>query len=154
MAASETPRSGFRHPNVGCGPPCARRGVGGPVRRGDHLLFDVVVHYRNIAEVDHSCDLYRKALPIDTQGGSDPLLLVQSSKRATADEGESVANELFQERTIMAAHSVLKPIRVMGRIELRDIHRRTLAHPQNAFRSTHVRWLADRFQPRGQHCQA
>ena len=154
MPASEAPQSGFRHPNVGCGPTCLRRGVGRPVRRGDHLLFDVVIHDDDIAKIDHPYDLHREALPIDTQSRSDPLVLVQSPKRTTADEHESVANELFQEPTIMAAHSVLKPIRFMGWIEFDDIHKRTLSQLQSAFRATYVRGKADRFRPRGRQPQA
>jgi hypothetical protein len=97
-------------------------GAGRPVRRGNNLLLNVVIHYQDGTKVDHLRDLHREALPIDIQRGSDPMLFIQSPKRPTADEHESVADELFQKQTIMTAHSILKAIRFTGCNELGGIH--------------------------------
>jgi hypothetical protein len=66
MAAREAPDPGLRRPDIGCDPPRLRRRVGCPLRRRGHLLFDVVIHNRDVADLDDPRDRNPESLPLNS----------------------------------------------------------------------------------------
>jgi hypothetical protein len=117
MAAHEPPVAVLDCPDI-CAHPVSLSGrVSSPAWACRHLLFNVVIHNRNVAKINHPPDRHDEALPFRLEGASDPLFLAQPTERPSAHEREAITDEPVEKRLVTTANGILEPVCQGLRIE-------------------------------------